>query len=357
MFDGIVSVLEENGYREMLPTGEVNGYRVFYYSFYSVVNAVMFVDASEYKEDFVKSFKEGLKKAMDEKGVSAHFFMVMLVNSKKDKYLEEMTVAKQVNGDDALSWTYDEGEKKLYIYENQMEDFYGLKGILEKAALVSEKAEPKENVSNPTTVRPSIKDELLSFPKVTIGLLLVNVAVFIICTFTGDLLYNKGGLGLSLISSPIDYYRLISSMFLHADVAHIFNNMLLLYAVGEVVEKRVGPLSFALMYFFSGIIGGITTFVYEIFSGNRVVVIGASGAIFGLLGGLFALVLFKFIRRKTMPLSRVFVVILLSIYSGFTGLNTANWAHIGGLVGGFLFGVVYCLIMKNTKAGENQNED
>ena len=97
-------------------------------------------------------------------------------------------------------------------------------------------------------------------------------------------------------------------------------------------------------------------FIEEIIRDEKIVVVGASGAIFGLLGVLFALVLFKRVTRETMSVSRVFMVIILSVYNGFSQVNVANGAHIAGLISGFLAGVIYCLV-KTEKKGEKPNEN
>ena len=71
-----------------------------------------------------------------------------------------------------------------------------------------------------------------NLPYATIGLVIVNVIVFIISAITGDLLYNKGAFDSALFSYGIEFYRLVSSMFLHADLTHLTGNMILLYLSG-----------------------------------------------------------------------------------------------------------------------------
>ncbi|MBO4678367.1 MAG: rhomboid family intramembrane serine protease, partial [Lachnospiraceae bacterium] len=260
----------------------------------------------------------------------------------------------------AFSWVYDVSKKSIYIYENQVDDFYGLKRVLESAADYENIPDAYDETEY---TKPTFKEQVKrtaaavkTFPKVTTGLVLINVIVFVICTLTGPLLYNKGAAGLKLIESPVDVYRVITSMFLHIGVTHIFSNMLLLFFLGNVVEREVGSLLFAIMYLVSGIWGTVAIFIEEIVTSKDMVVVGASGAVFGLLGVLLSLVLFKRVTRATMPVSRVLFVIVLSVYNGFTQANIANTAHIGGLIAGFLFGVIFCLA-KPIKKGEIPNEN
>lgn len=357
----IERALKDNGYRLMHSNGEQTGYRIYYDSMASLVNAVLFVDAVNYNEEFSTKFKEALSRQMAAYSMSTHFMTVICVSGSPDKEIEEQAVVTQICEDNSFCWVYDEAAEKLFIGEKQVEDFYGLKHILESASGYEEQELEPEALTGETTEKPRAKGNIFKeiasnikkLPRATSLLVFFNICIFVICTLTGPLLYNIGGAGLKLIEKPYDIYRIFTSMFLHLDAAHIFGNMVLLYFLGEIVEKCVGTKKFLFMYFFSGLWGCLATFFWEIISKEYVMVVGASGAIFGLLGGLFALVLFKRIKARTMPVGRVFIVIIFSIYEGFAQINVANAAHIGGLVAGFLFGVVYCLINKNINRGEN----
>ncbi len=349
--------LIDSGYREMQSTGEDIGYRIYYENIRTIVNTVIFVDAKAFKDNLLKSFKESMNKEMERLNLSPHYFSVICVDSKSEDYVEEMGVARQLCAEDSFSWIYDEAQKQLIIYEGQTEDFYGLKGILERAELYIDKEKTEEEIEEK---KKSFKDfftGIKNLPRATTALILINILVYIICTFTGTLLYNKGGVGIKLIDGTGEWYRIFSSMFLHADITHIFSNMVLLYFLGEIVEREIKPVRFLIIYFLSGIGGCIATFISEILTGEYVVIIGASGAVFGIMGGLLALVLFKKINRKTMHLSRVLLVIVFSVYEGFTQVNVANYAHIGGVLTGFVAGVVFCLVHSNQKGKGNVNED
>ena len=360
MTKGMEKALTENGYRKMIMSEEKEGCRIYYDVMKSLVNAVIFVDAGKYDNDFIKSFRTSLKLQMGNAGYTTHYMTVVCLDSESPAYTSDLSVAKQVCSDNAFSWVYDVAQHKIYIYEGQVEDFYGLRRILDNAGSYEGEAEPEiHDEYRAPSFKDNMKEAVATFkalPKVTAGLILVNVIVFVICTLTGTVLYNVGGCGLKLIDSPIAVYRIISSMFLHVGITHIFSNMLLLAVLGNVVEKEVKPIAFTAMYFMSGIWGTIAMFIEEIVTDKDIVVVGASGAIFGLLGVLFALVIFKRISRDTMPVGRVFMVIILSIYNGSTQINVANGAHIGGLIAGFLFGVIYCLA-KPKKKGEIPNEN
>lgn len=188
---------------------------------------------------------------------------------------------------------------------------------------------------------PDYKREV---PVVTIALLIINVCVFILCTLTGSLLYNKLCVGLSLIDGPKSLYRIITSMFLHMDIEHIFSNMVILLFLGGLVEKEMGAIRYIALYMLSGISGVLFTFISEYITGEYVYIAGASGGVFGLLGAWFAFALFKRPVTRLIKAGAVAVVLIFMIVQGFRDTSIASYAHLGGLFAGFIGGVIYCLI-------------
>ena len=87
----------------------------------------------------------------------------------------------------------------------------------------------------------------------TIGFIAINVFLFVVSMFSGDLLYREGAFSLQYIQKGQEWWRLVTSMFLHADLDHLFGNMLMLYLAGELVERYIGKWNFAILYFCSGI--------------------------------------------------------------------------------------------------------
>lgn len=340
----------------MQASTERPGYGIYYELMQKLVNAVIFVEADKYNEDFVEDFKKVFSKSMEVKGLSAHTFTVLTLDSSAANYFEQQAVAHQVCDRDRNAWIYDEHTDKLIVYEEQAEEFYGLRNIIEKLE-PPEDYKPYEDIPVEQT---SFKDKVLagwkSLPKVTSAIILLNLIIYILCTFTGELLYNKGAAGVSLVSTPDQWYRVISSMFLHLNVTHIANNMLLLFFLGQIVEDKLGPVRFTAAYFVTGICGTLCTFLSEIISDRYVVVFGASGAVFGILGVMFALVFCKRIHRRHMTVTRLLLVISLSIADGFNpSNNVANWSHIGGLISGIIIGVIFCLCSNNNAGVTNED--
>ncbi len=131
-------------------------------------------------------------------------------------------------------------------------------------------------------------------------------------------------------------WRLLTSAFLHSGATHLAMNMISLYFLGSFAEVSFGRGRFFALYFISGIAGGLAFLYFGSFTAPAV---GASGAIFGLLGGVFGFAL----RQGTFSLQNPVITQLLfltaiNLFLGATIPNVSNTAHIGGLVGGLVFG-------------------
>ena len=184
-------------------------------------------------------------------------------------------------------------------------------------------------------------------PYVSAGLVIVNIILFLLCTFGGNLLYNKGGLSPYAFFVEKEYYRVLTSMFLHGDMEHLVNNMLLLFGLGAMIEKEVGHISFGVLYFLTGLGGNVVSLWFKLATGQiEVISIGASGAVFGLIGVLLVLALLPNVTIPNATPVRVLFVIGYSIYCGVTETNIDNAAHIGGVLCGILFGFLFFGIMK-----------
>ena len=179
----------------------------------------------------------------------------------------------------------------------------------------------------------------------------INVVIFLICEFTGDWLYDEGQFSVLYLTHSREYYRLVTSMLLHADIGHLVNNMILLYFGGEIVEKTIGSFRYLALFFISGICGNLLSAVYELTTGNFYYSFGASGAVFGLIGGLLYLVITKKGRAAQISIQRMLLMIIFSLYSGFRSVMVNNAAHLGGLISGFLLTFLLCHIGRSIGHG------
>ena len=135
-------------------------------------------------------------------------------------------------------------------------------------------------------------------------------------------------------------WRLVTSIFLHSTGTHLLLNMVSLYFLGSLTEASFGRGRFLALYGLSGIAGGIAYVYWSVFTGALAQpAVGASGAIFGLLGGVFGYA----IRRGTFStrdpvIGQLLLLTGINLFLGWTIPNVSNAAHLGGLAGGLVYG-------------------
>jgi membrane associated rhomboid family serine protease len=185
--------------------------------------------------------------------------------------------------------------------------------------------------------------EMSAVPRVTYGLIAVNVLVYLVEKIHiggGETLYYRG----ALLGSPEipgieqgvaygQWYRLVSGGFLHANIFHIGMNMLILYWLGRMLEPAIGSMRFAIVYatsLFAGAFGALLLTPHAF-------TVGASGAIFGLAGCAVVEM-----RSRNIPVmeSGLGALILINLLFSFSSSGISLGGHVGGLIGGALAGLV-----------------
>ena len=189
-------------------------------------------------------------------------------------------------------------------------------------------------------------------PYVTYALIIVNVIMFILMYIFGNgsentsTLLKFGALNKILVLNG-EYYRLITSAFLHIGVIHLICNMYALYILGTNIESYFGRIKYVFIYFTSALVG---SFMSIIFMDEFAVSAGASGAIFGLMG---ALLYFGYNYRTVLNNSitnQIVPVIALNLLIGFTTSGINNFAHLGGLLGGYISSMSVGVKYKSTES-------
>lgn len=172
-------------------------------------------------------------------------------------------------------------------------------------------------------------------PYMTYGIIIANIAVFIAMTLSGgsesaEVLIRFGAKVNPLISGG-QWWRLLASAFIHIGFMHIAFNMFGLYNMGPLVERVYGHRRYLLIYLISAVSGSFCSYLFSPY-----ISAGASGAIFGLFGALLYLR-----RRKPGIFSGSFwlnllIVLGFNLFYGFSNSGIDNFAHLGGLIGGFV---------------------
>lgn len=183
-------------------------------------------------------------------------------------------------------------------------------------------------------------------------LLAMNVVLFGITQIMSTLPITQNCFGLSSYSCALrilgwkenaliaqgQYWRLLTAMFLHGNLIHILFNGYALYILGPEAERIYGTLRFLALYFLAGLAGSVASYAF-----SPAPSVGASGAIFGLVGGLAA---FYYVTRDVLgdygrnQLRGMIAIVIINLLIGFGGSGVIdNNAHIGGLLGGGLVGL------------------
>lgn len=182
-------------------------------------------------------------------------------------------------------------------------------------------------------------------PWLTVFIVTANVLTFLCELYmdpaqsTGFLLHF-GGMNPVLVVQQGEYHRLFTAMFLHSGWSHLGANMLLAGYLGMLLEQEFGAPRFGCVYILSGLAGSAASLLYHLQYDPDVVCLGASGAVFGLVGACLLLILRSGGSYKNIRLERILLMIAVNLSVGFSEGGIDNTAHIGGLIGGFLLALL-----------------
>lgn len=268
---------------------------------------------------------------------------------------------------------------RLFIPPDAAEDFYGLRIHLEKHVAeygVSiqlpevvleaarrtrddmDRAPAEEGPDGMPRVREKREKEIEKPAEVcwvTMGLLLINAVMYILISmdvFDPD----DFSLQLNTLRDSSQWFRLITYMFLHASLSHLAGNMLMLYAAGSMVEEKMNRAVYLGMYFFCGLCGGIFSVWSQMRVGEEYISLGASGAIYGVMGALIAWMLMNRQWRSLRFYNRILIAILLLFYGGSLDEGIDYMAHLGGFVAGLIFAGIYVLLTWNRKKVDKEKD-
>ena len=186
---------------------------------------------------------------------------------------------------------------------------------------------------------------------ITWVIIAINIFYFLFLDLTGsseDIRYmlDHGAMYVPYVLKG-EYYRILTAMFMHFGINHLVNNMFILFILGAYLERALGKVKYLLFYLACGIGANLVSVGYEIYQESTLgvpmnsVSAGASGAIFGVAGGLLYIVLANKGKLEDLHSKQIAIMIVLSLYLGFQSIETDNLAHIAGAVIGFLLAVLF----------------
>jgi len=321
--------------------------------------ALTLLDAGQYRAQ-----GETIRSMFLQNGMQTIHMLTLFLSS-------DITKARAV-GEGTPFWIVDEAYGRLVIYENQPEEFAGLKSMIEQnlhfgADIRNENGVQKAGIYAEQPVHPVHKAKYatgyngsgirhtgltgpISF--ITFALVAINVIVFFFEQKFMDTMVSGGANSWVRVTEDRQVYRLITCMFLHSDNEHIIGNMMTLLFVGSALEERMGHFRYTIMYMMSGLIASLASCFYHMKLGENAYSIGASGAVYGVLG---ALAFLMFVNRDKRDNSTLIRLIIFGAYMVFrviedSGSNIDNAAHIGGFAAGTLFAFLFWLFHKNRRS-------
>lgn len=181
-----------------------------------------------------------------------------------------------------------------------------------------------------------------SYHNITLTIVVINAILYLVTSQ----LWPRATLYLAMIPSLVLHgwvWQFLTYMFVHGSFSHLLFNMLSLYIFGSMVERRIGSKEFLLFYLLTGTLSGVVSFVSYMLAGTNVILVGASGAIYGVLL-MFAVffpysVIYVFGILPVRAPILVIIYALIELYSQVFGRggNIAHLAHLSGLVVAYLY--------------------
>ena len=243
-----------------------------------------------------------------------------------------------------LFWVADLYSERLMSFMENDTDFDHIRGAVESALAKPEKKK--------FTIKNRKIRKFLSLPFITITLLIANVLIFlytdIILTPEDKTIFYLQYANISELTFAYkQFYRLITSTFMHFDISHLVGNMFSLFIIGYQLEPVMGHIKYTVLYLISGIAASICSALYFTNIQVPAIAVGASGAIFGVFGAYVTFALLGKIEKQYISYPRLIVAAALMIFSGMQQESVDNAAHLGGVIIGSIIAYIYCICQKN----------
>lgn len=281
----------------------------------------------------LKKFPQGIYAIIitdDDNAVKDEISAKKYLNEKIDNYSLHVIILSRAgyNNDESIT------SEKIVINSENNNLLYASKELLPLANVIIEIINPKR------------KTEKYKKSSLTLGLIAINIILFIISSAISGNIFDIDSMTLLKLGAKYnpainngEVWRLITAAFLHGGIMHLACNMYSLYIVGSQIEVIYGKKKYIIIYFFSAL--GSSGLSYLL--APRSLSVGASGAIFGLMGALLVFVLRNRKKLNKGIIGNLIAVIAVNLYIGLTIPNIDNFGHIGGLIIGIIIAILLSL--------------
>lgn len=285
------------------------------------VLAVQPNDNDEHRED-VAVFVEGLQEKLPQIQCTQLICLYLTIDAEPLAEVHPLADTDRMGNLHHIAWHYATDTQTLQTADGSPDKLMGIEKLLRMAATGEEL--PKD------TLR---KDTAGKRPVVTFTIFAICAALLLYGMVTGqnEFLWERFSVSRETVLGQGQYYRLITAMFFHGSIMHLAANSIYLFYFGSRAELLLGKVRYVILYLISGICGGLCS----IFLGHYAS-IGASGAIFGLLGAMLILTREKGSRYTGMNYATMILLAFTALAMGFLDVGVDNWAHLGGFLSGAL---------------------
>lgn len=197
---------------------------------------------------------------------------------------------------------------------------------------------------------------------VTLVLVILNILCFLWVEMHGssedtETMVRWGAIYGPLVLWEHEYWRLLTAAFLHFGIGHIANNMLIFFLLGDNLERALGHGKYLLFYLLCAVGSNVFSLYVKLEETEYIVSAGASGAIYGVIGGLLWALIRNHGRLEDLSTRQVAFFVGLSLYYGLSDSGVDNAAHIGGLIIGFVLSMLMYRVKRRTARREDAELD
>ena len=239
------------------------------------------------------------------------------LENKKNISFVSLSSDEDLNKSDLIKNNFPDMQKKLSFNEKGAQLFMKITSDINK-----------KNKKDAERVNNVFKNKETIITKIIIA---INVVLFFLFAASSHNMSIYFGANSLAIFQNHEYWRLISSMFAHANLLHLVVNMYSLHIIGSQIESYMGRTRFLFIYLFSGMLGSLLSVAMN---DLNIISVGASGAIFGLMGSLLYFGYHYRVYLSNALKSQIIPLIMINLLFGFMIEGIDNFAHIGGLIGG-----------------------
>lgn len=316
-------------------TNKVVMYATFQNTSLYLINIISLSDSFTFSKELFSQYKDITMRQFSDVNASKIILLNIIITEDTKSLYEDLNYTP--NFDDHLidiNWLIDDHNHEFIIPAKQVNSVIGIEKDIEKL------------LDDNMTYNKNIK-QLNKTPIITYTLLIINIMLWVFIEIVGgsttniETLIKSGAMHSLRITTNSEYWRLITSMFIHIGATHLFFNSFSLYIFGTRLEKYMKWWEFLLLYMGSGLCGSLLSLISVLILFRNVSVsAGASGAIYGLIGGLL-----MFSTRLRKPIGgltsyTILIIFLIGIIYGTISRGVNNIAHMGGFLGGTLISLI-----------------